>query len=471
MAGDAPTQIVTSRSVDGHVMRQCEFGGMAGASRAEITPPEGIYFRLWGSAKHDQPSGVHRPMLANCLAFADAERETELVLLSLDHSWWRTKDDEWGVRSAVLKAADLCEEQLIIQPTHTHSAPLMALDLTDKPGGHLIAQFREQVIQTCIRLVAEARAASAPATLTWAAGRCGMAFNRNFPNPEGGILCGVNPQGAADDTVLVGRVMAESGRVIGTLVNYACHPISLGGGNTQVSPDYIGAMREVIERETAGAPCLFLHGASGDLTPRRSFESDPRIADQNGRELGFAALSAYSAMLNPGMALAYAGVEQSGTPLAIWREQPAPANRTIGARKVTVKLPIADMPTREDLDRQIAACTDRTMAERLNRALMRRISVGDAVDMEVSFLIWRLGDSFFIALPAEMHGAFQIEMRSRFPKVQIVVMNIVNGSLGYIPPTEEFAMGTYQAAIALHKPGSVDRVVDAATDAIRGLLS
>jgi len=39
-------------------------------------------------------------------------------------------------------------------------------------------------------------------------------------------------------------------------------------------------MREIVERDTGGAPCLFLHGASGDMTPLRSYESDTAIADQ-----------------------------------------------------------------------------------------------------------------------------------------------------------------------------------------------
>ena len=50
------------------------------------------------------------------------------------------------------------------------------------------------------------------------------------------------------------------------------------------------------------------------------------------------------------------------------------------------------------------------------------------------------------------------------------VMNIANGSLGYLPPAEEFGMRTYQAQIALHKSGSNDRVLDAATKAISEMI-
>lgn len=464
--GDAPD--LKSRT---HVIRSCEFGGRAGVARGDITPPDGIYFRLWGSARHDQPSGVHRPMLATCAVFTDAKGGNLLALLTIDHSWWRSKADEESFRAAILTASGLPEDRLIIQPSHSHSAPMMDPDLADKPGGHLVKGFRERTIETCIRILAEARAALEPATMTWTAGRCGLAFNRNLPSPtEDRSLCGLNPFIEADDTVVIGRAADASGRVLLTLVNYACHPISLGGGNTKVSPDYIGAMRETVEKETGGAPCLFLHGASGDMAPRRAYESDPAIADKNGRELGFAALSGLTSMLNPGMDLVFQGAEESATPLAIWREKPARVNGAIGARRLTVRLEVAEMPTRDELDRQIASCTDRAMLERLNRARLRRLAVGDEREMDVSFLVWQLGDAFVVAMPGEMHTEFQMRLRDLFPQAQIAVMNIANGSLGYLPPAEEFGMRTYQAQIALHKSGSNDRVLEAATTAIKEMI-
>ena len=39
----------------------------AGLARADITPPVGIYNRMWGAALHDRATGVHRPLLATAL--------------------------------------------------------------------------------------------------------------------------------------------------------------------------------------------------------------------------------------------------------------------------------------------------------------------------------------------------------------------------------------------------------------------
>ena len=95
----------------------------------------------------------------------------------------------------------------------------------------------------------------------------------------------------ADDTVIAARVAGPRGQTVATLVNYACHPTTLAWENTLLSPDYPGAMRETVERAT-GAPCVFVLGACGDIGPRYGFTGDPLAADQNGQELGYAALAA-----------------------------------------------------------------------------------------------------------------------------------------------------------------------------------
>src|SRR4029079_6419313 len=84
------------------------------------------------------------------------------------------------------------------------------------------------------------------------------------------FVCVFNPDGPADDTVLVAKIIADDGGLIGTVVNYACPPTTLAWQNPLISPDYVGAMRETVEQPT-GAPCVFLQGASAALGPREGF--------------------------------------------------------------------------------------------------------------------------------------------------------------------------------------------------------
>ncbi|MFI4866130.1 MAG: hypothetical protein ACHQDB_03380 [Steroidobacterales bacterium] len=453
-------------------IRDSEFSGMIGVARADISPPAGIFARSWGSSKHDIATGIHKPLLATCIAFADAGGGDPLALLALDLSWWSSKGDEAELRGAILAATGLQQQQLMFHPSHTHSAPRTAPEFSNRPGGHLIAPYRAQLIATCIRLVTKARERLSPATLTWRAGRCALAFNRELRSPhDGRLLCGVNPAAAADDTLLVGRVVGADGVVRASLVNYACHPISLGGGNTLISPDYVGAMRETVEASGGGAECIFLHGASGNQAPRRSFESDVRYADQNGREVGFSALSVLASMFPPQRALQFAGAEESGTPLAIWQERSVAASGSIAARRLTIRLEIADLPSRAELQQAIAEATESFMVERLTRRLLQRESVGEGTEGYFDFLIWRLGDSFILGTPAEMHSAFQLELRRRFPGNSIAVLNIVNGYASYLPPRADYAVGAYPTRVAVYKVGSMERVLEAADEAMRAMLA
>ena len=46
---------------------------------------------------------------------------------------------------------------------------------------------------------------------------------------------------------MLARVTDPRGRLLATMINYACHPTTLAWDNTLISPDYIGALREVVE--------------------------------------------------------------------------------------------------------------------------------------------------------------------------------------------------------------------------------
>src|SRR5699024_728308 len=172
-----------------------------------------------------------------------------------------------------------------------------------------------------IEAAEQALATAAPATLTWHYGKCNLAANRDLAHKDNKrYTVGFNPNGTPDDTLLVGRITNKQQRIIATIVNYACHPTTLGWNNRLLSPDYIGAMRKIIRTKTQ-APCLFIQGASGDLAPAEQYVGDPMVADKHGRQLGYAVLATLEQMLPPSTQLAFNGVVESGAPLAIWERR------------------------------------------------------------------------------------------------------------------------------------------------------
>ena len=449
-------------------MKYCHAGfrGRIGVARSDITPPEGIYARNWGAARHDTASGVHLPLTATALSLQEDSAAAPLVLVALDLGWWRSSHDEQRLRHAVLQALSLGEERLMLQFSHTHAGPALCREDTDRPGGGLIAPYLEGLAAIIITLVNRAVATAAPATLDWSYGSCSLAANRDLPDPEQDrFLSGFNPSAAADDTLLVGRVTDSDGRCAAVLVNYACHPTTLAWENRRISPDFVGAMRDVVEGAVGGY-CLYLQGASGELAPREQYTADTSVADRHGRQLGYAALSTLTGMGRPGTALSYSGAVESGASLAWWRRVDAPLSTTAVAQQVGVELALKSMPSVRELDSQISQCTDRVLLERLYRKRRIRQGVGEGTTSAAPVWIWRIGDAILVGHPNEAYSNLQTELRSRFPSTTIAVMNVVNGHFGYLPPVHLYSEDLYPVWQTPYAAGGLETLIDACADGI-----
>ena len=176
-------------------------------------------------------------------------------------------------------------------------------------------------------------------------------------------------------------------------------------------------------------------------------------------------------MLAPNECMQYVGVEESGTPLAVWRAQECPASQAISVACASTQLEMADRPTRQEVLEQMKLCSEGGYEmERLERRLRECEIVDDRDYSEFNFLVWQLGNSFIVATSAEAHSPFQTELRSRFPTVSIAVLNITNGWMSYLPPHTDYELGSYQASIALYKSGSLDRIIESASQTIDKMI-
>jgi hypothetical protein len=439
------------------------FAGIMGVARADITPPVGIYARSWGAAAHDVAQGVHRPLTITCFTLRENESAPPLVLIAADLGWWKSRDDERFVSDGVLAALNIDETRLLLCLSHTHAGPSLGRDDAGRPGGEKIGPYLTQVRDAASAMAHAALAAARPATLTWRYGRCDLATNRDLPDAASGRwLVGFNPHVPADDTLLVGRATGDDGTVLATLVNYACHPTTLAWENGALSPDYPGAMREVVEHST-GAPCLFLQGASGELAPAEQYSGDTALPDQHGRRLGYAVLATLAGMLPPATGLALRGIVESGASLAMWRREPNRPWRTITATRCDVALALKPMPTVGEIDRELEQTKDRLCAERLRRQRAVRRNVGDGDTMTTALYGWRIGDTLLFAHPHEAYSAFQVELRRRFSPRPVAAINIANGYASYLPPRSAYEhAGLYSVTVSPFLSGGLERLTAAA---------
>lgn len=447
------------------------FSGSFGVGRRDITPPVGIYARNWGSAAHETAEAIHRPLLATVAAFSAAGGPLQ-ILATLDLGWWRTADDEWDLREALLKEFDLDVAQVMLCVSHTHSGPSVAAGAADRPGGDKVSAYRAQVRDALIAATREALANRRPAVVEWHAGHCNLACRRDQALPGGRIVVGYDPTTPGDGSLVLGRVSSESGAVVAVLVNYACHPTSLGWGNRSISPDYVGAMREVVECALDGAPCLFLQAASGDQAPRRQYAPDPAIADLNGKQLGYAALATLCDMLPPRTRLAFERVEESAAPLGCWTPQPHVPSAIGAAQRFELELAVAPADRRDGAAAPARGdAASRAAGERYERLRQMWQGLEGAEVASLPVWMWRLGDAVFVGVPVEMHSAFQRALREEFASCAVIVLNLVNGTMGYMPPASDFSEDTYQTRTSLFRPGSDEIVLQACRDAIKQLYA
>lgn len=445
------------------------FAGRAAVARRDITPPAGIRARNWGPAAWDESTGVHRPLTLTALALSSrGQDDGPQLLFAVDGTWWRRVADEWSVRGEILRRLCLNEDQLLFSLSHTHAGPVLSVDEAGMPGGEHIPGYLTRLTDAAVEAGAEALANLAIARLEWAHGTCTLASNREL-DLDGRALVGFNPDSAADDALLVGRLSDDHGNMRAVLVNYACHPTTLAWENSLISPDYVGAMREVVEDRT-GVLCLFLQGASGDLAPRHQYTGDVQVADQHGTSLGHSVLAALFSLPPPGMALELTDVVESGAPLARWSPQPATASAHLAALREEAELQLRPLASMEEIAEQWSDIDPRSRDERLRRARALRDGYIVGPTVQHPLWVWRWGDAVVVAHPGEAYSKLQTTLRKVFPELVVVVMNLTNGpGFVYLPSQEAYDRGAYQAWQTPLAPGSLERLEEHAIQLVRTL--
>lgn len=465
-----------------------------GVARVDITPPVGIYHRMWGAAKHDRSTGVHRPLTATVLAIESLESvgkaHEELILVAVDHCLLWSKELN-RLLDRLSAATHVDRGRIMIVFSHTHGAGLMGTERVELPGGELIPPYLDALTERLIVAVRQARSDRHNATIVYGTGRCSLARHRDlWDQATLQYVCGFNPAGPSDDTLLVAQVTADSGEPLATFVNYACHPTTLAWDNTLISPDFLGAMREVVER-AQGVPCFFMQGASGDLGPRDGYVGDTAVADRNGRILGYAALAALEQLPPPLTRHEYLGPVISGATIGVWAHQPLAAESRQQLSRWQwrhFEVPLAlrpEIPTLEFIDtetKRLAIVQDEALArndettardaraqiERLTRWIVRleTLPSGGVFPFPVTML--RLGDVVWVLLESEHYQRLQITLRQRFAGLTIVIGTIINGSTHtYLCTRETYGLGVYQETVAIHAPGCLEELTLAIGDEIQ----
>jgi len=238
----------------------------AGVGRRIISPPKGIFLIGYGDRTKGN-LGVHDDLTATALVLGDGT--TRIAIVALD----MLTINEFIVDRA---RARLAPTEVLLCCSHTHSGPIA---YADEKSPHKNREYIDLLVDNIVDAVKSAEANPLPARLEYSHGEANVGINRRERMPDGHMEIGRNPDGPRDSSVQVVSVLTDAGRRkndkeverLATIVNYACHGTVLGPDNLLVSADWIGVMRDRVEKELGGLT-LFLQGAAANINPDMYWE-------------------------------------------------------------------------------------------------------------------------------------------------------------------------------------------------------
>lgn len=428
----------------------------AGAAVRAIELEAGL--PLGGYAARQVPAtGTSRALTARALVLSNDDTRSACVIVTLDlvHA---PVDLVEQVRSEVTKSIGIASERVLVSAIHTHCGPR---DITKRTNPALVARI--------------ARIAAATATDAFV----GVGPARLVSGEAGPVDIGRSRRDTGttvDDSVQVLLIEAiesgrPSGRPVAAVVNMACHPTVLDHTTLSYDSDFVGALREDVERSIGGV-CIYLQGFAGDINPVCLEHS---LADV--RRVGARAAAPVIRMLT---SLLGTGRPGSVANLSVGMDVVVDAGASqLHDGKVTVRssrVVVVARDRAEPIDRP-AATVSAVEAERWIFDLANQghehtrssdpLPSGRTVPkLEVQTI--SIGDELVIvALPGEPLSAVRKLVTRGLPGRFVLTVGYSNAAPGYLPTREDFPRSGYEVGATRFAPGTVERLAEAAVELAR----
>ena len=392
-----------------------------GVAAADFTPEPGPV--LQGHSSTNPSHAVLFPLEARASVFEEDGERAAIVSLDVIGV---TLETTRRIRRQASEACGISPEGILIACSHTHCAPaaLPALGMTPPEG------FVESVEAAAVGCVVEAANGLEPVRL---AVGCGSAhFNisrRPLPNEAGMTL---NYGGIVDRRARVLLVEREDGSPMAVLFHYSCHPTAKSGSEGEISPDYPGVARRVIE-DRLGCKALYLAGCFGNVRPA--------VVNEKG---GFGSAT-------PEQLEALGG--ELGNEVARVAESLRATQRSgMGFRCQELDIPFGETDPREKLE-EMAADTESDRGRLLTGPWARKVlemidtnSVPEAKHTEMQLV--RVGPLACVSIPGEpvqeIGHAIEKRLRGKLDVDDIWPVGYGNEDVGYLCTPRHHQEGGYE---------------------------
>lgn len=418
-----------------------------GFGEADITPAVGTPMACYPKVRKDLPwapdamkgyvgregvsKGIHDPLIA--VALAVQVRDTRAVIIGLD-TCVITLEFTNQVRTA-LNDSGVPPENVLIGASHTHSGPDLFGWWEVGPRGIPAPDTARGAIEAARRALTRME----PATLSWGTQQINyLSLNRRD-----------DKHGPVDPTVAVVKVSSDqTGAVLGLLVNFVCHPVTLDYRNLLFSADYVWSLRTLVRAVYRGASCAFLQGCAGNINPARfPYEQQVNIYIPQSLENYPVYWGGYADTKRFGTILSAAAVQ------AAERALPIQMDDIHGIRK-QVELPIKQ-------GKDLAAYLD--FMNFTSAAYRKRLISAHSLPSEVHRL--SLGGLTIIGLPGEPFVELDLEIKAAHgSKSPMFIAGYANDDVRYVLTDDAYVAGQYETVGTPLVAGSAPRLVAAAKE-------
>jgi hypothetical protein len=240
-----------------------------GYAQTVITPSLDRPVFLAGFGNNRRATTVHDDLYARALALQDDEKTIVLVALDLI-GFFRPDVQDVIRRVQTSEVFNTLEVSVIIASTHTHHGPdTMGLWGPDQKTRGVDEEYLADIKIKTADVILASLSTLKPASVKWTSIHV-PGLTANFRNPE-----------IVDDELTLAQFtdVTVTSNVTITLVNFPCHPEVLWTENPNITSDYVGYLRDEVEKQT-GAPCIFFAGALGGML-------SPDVKDHSFEEAKF----------------------------------------------------------------------------------------------------------------------------------------------------------------------------------------
>ena len=399
----------------------------AGFGRASIMPKTSVPL-AGGDWTKRYSTGEMDDLSITCVALR--QQEQTILLYSMDLI---TATDNFvdPTKAAVSKATGVPQENILMNATHTHSAPAIRNDFEG------VVEYRELFFKAAVQAATDAISDLDGTEIYYGSTMTeGMAFVRhylltdgsyagsNFGNFENGEILGHSTE--ADGELQLVKFARKDKKDI-LLMSFPAHATFNGGSaQTKLSADFPGITRAYVE-ENADVLAAYFIGAAGDQISRSSIEGEGKFQKDEYRPYGEAlgkyavdALGNLVKMKNAGMALSTVTFTGKSNKEKVEKFLEAKSVIAI-AREYGVSAP-----------ETIAAARENGFSSYYEaNAVKGRVSAPPTRSMELR--VMKLGNLGFVFAPYEMFSTQGMYIKEQADCDMTFIVTNSEGDMGYIP--------------------------------------